>query len=66
MNFSIFELTTKYNMKDINETEDNKKNTDNSELKSWHAPKLTIEDVGNTKGGDFTCNAPGDDGWYSS
>ena len=53
-------------MKDFNESEDSKKNTDNSELKPWHAPKLTIEDVGNTKGGMFTCNTPGDDGWYSS
>jgi len=53
-------------MKDFNEMEDNKENLENSELKTWHAPKLTIEDVGNTKGGNFTCNSPGDDGWYSS
>ena len=37
-----------------------------SELKPWHAPKLVIEDTENTKGGTFTCNSPGDDGWYSS
>jgi hypothetical protein len=35
-------------------------------LKAWHAPKLVIEDTENTKGGDFSCNSPGDDAWYSS
>lgn len=66
MKFSIFEPVTTFGMKDINEIEDSKENLENSDLKPWNAPKLTIEDVGNTKGGTFTCNSPGDDGWYSS
>lgn len=53
----------------INET-DNQTNSsdDNSkpERKPWHAPKLVIEDTENTRGGNFACNSPGDDAWYSS
>lgn len=48
-------------MKSSKTKDKNKKN-----LKTWHAPKLVIEDTENTKGGNFSCNSPGDDAWYSS
>lgn len=49
--------------------EENKESFEESsefKRKPWSAPKLVIEDTENTRGGTFTCNTPGDDGWYSS
>jgi len=34
--------------------------------KPWVTPELIVENVESTKGGNFSCNSPGDDAWYSS
>jgi len=50
---------------DSTDLDDNNK-TSEPTRKAWETPKLIIEDTVNTKGGNFSCNAPGDDAWYSS
>jgi hypothetical protein len=45
---------------------DENKNSNEPTRRVWETPKLVIEDTENTKGGNFSCNAVGDDAWYSS
>jgi len=47
---------------EINKTDE----LEQSENKTWHAPKLVIEDTENTRGGTSNANAVGDDAWYVS